>query len=162
VTATLHALGCGASAGAYYTNDPYRETHNRDEYYAQDGGGRWWTQGAAVVRHGAPIVLESFRDLCAGANPATGQPLVRGSGAGHRAGWDLTLTAPKTVSLLWAAGDAEARAQLEAIHAAAVEEALGFLCAEVRIPTKPAGDSDLKPAVIPRRSRPPARSEAGQ
>jgi hypothetical protein len=25
----------------------------------------------------------------------------------------------------------------------------------VRIPTKPAGDSDLKPAVIPRRSRPP-------
>lgn len=130
MTATLHALGCGASAGAYYTNDPYRETHNRDEYYAQDGGGRWWTQGAAVVRHGAPIVLESFRDLCAGANPATGQPLVRGSGAGHRAGWDLTLTAPKTVSLLWAAGDAEARAQLEAIHAAAVEEALGFLCAE--------------------------------
>jgi conjugative relaxase-like TrwC/TraI family protein len=55
---------------------------------------------------------------------------VRGAGAGHRAGWDLTLTAPKTVSLLWAAGDAEARAQLEAIHAAAVEEALGFLCAE--------------------------------
>ena len=87
---------------------------------------------------------------------------MRGAGAGHRAGWDLTLTAPKTVSLLWAAGDAEARAQLEAIHAAAVEEALGFLCAEVRIPTKPAGDSDLKPAVIPRRSRPPARSEAGQ
>ncbi|WP_342111681.1 MobF family relaxase [Methylobacterium sp. SI9] len=130
MTATLHALGCGASAGAYYTNDPYRETQNRDEYYAQDGGGRWWTQGAAIVRHGAPIVLESFRDLCAGVDPATGQPLVRGSGAGHRAGWDLTLTAPKTVSLLWAASDPEARAQLEAIHAAAVEEALGFLCAE--------------------------------
>ena len=32
----------------------------------------------------------------------------------------------------------------------------------MRIPTKPAGDSDLKPAVIPRRSRPPVRSEAGQ
>ncbi|ONF45975.1 MobF family relaxase [Methylobacterium radiotolerans] len=130
MTATLHALGCGASAGAYYTNDPYRETHNRDEYYVQDGGGRWWTQGAAIVRHDAPVVLESFRDLCAGVDPATGQPLVRGAGAGHRAGWDLTLTAPKTVSLLWAAGDAEARARLEAIHAAAVEEALGFLCAE--------------------------------
>ena len=45
MTASLHALGHGASAGAYYTNDPYRETHNRDEYYVQDGGGRWWTQG---------------------------------------------------------------------------------------------------------------------
>lgn len=32
----------------------------------------------------------------------------------------------------------------------------------LRIPTKPAGDSDLKPAVILRRSRPPVRSEAGR
>lgn len=32
----------------------------------------------------------------------------------------------------------------------------------LRIPTKPAGDSDLKPAVVPRRSRPPFRSEAGR
>ncbi|HEV2544694.1 MAG TPA: relaxase domain-containing protein, partial [Methylobacterium sp.] len=107
MTASLHALGHGASAGAYYTNDPYRETHNRDEYYVQGGGGRWWTQGAAIVRHGAPIVLESFRDLCAGLDPASGQSLVRGAGAGHRAGWDLTLTAPKTFSLLWAASSPE-------------------------------------------------------
>ena len=35
-------------------------------------------------------------------------------------------------------------------------------CDRVRIPTKPAGDSDLKPAVVPRRSRPPFRSEAGR
>jgi conjugative relaxase-like TrwC/TraI family protein len=130
VTASLHALGLGASAGTYYTHDPYREARNRDEYYVQDGGGRWWTQGPAVVRHGAPIMLESFRDLCAGLDPTTGRPLVRGAGAGHRAGWDLTLTAPKTLSLLWAASGPEQRAQLEAIHAAAVEEALGFLYAE--------------------------------
>ena len=130
MTASLHALGLGASAGAYYTNDPYREARNRDEYYAQDGGGRWWTSGTARMRHGAPIVLESFRDLCAGIDPATGEPLVRGAGAGHRAGWDLTLTAPKTLSLLWAASPPEERTRLEAIHAAAVEEALGFLCAE--------------------------------
>ncbi|SFF72200.1 MobF family relaxase [Methylobacterium sp. yr596] len=130
MTASLHALGLGASAGTYYTHDPYREARNRDEYYVQDGGGRWWTQGPAVVRHGAPIMLESFRDLCAGLDPTTGRPLVRGAGAGHRAGWDLTLTAPKTLSLLWAASGPEQRAQLEAIHAAAVEEALGFLYAE--------------------------------
>ena len=51
--------------------------------------------------------------------PTTGRPLVRGAGAGHRAGWDLTLTAPKTLSLLWAASRPEQRTQLEAIHAAA-------------------------------------------
>ena len=32
----------------------------------------------------------------------------------------------------------------------------------MRIPTNPAGNSDLKPAVIPRRSRPPFRFEAGR
>ena len=111
MTASLHALGCGASAGTYYTNDPYRESRNRDEYYLQDGGGRWWTHGAAPVRHGAAIARESFRDLCAGLDPASGAPLVRGAGEGHRAGWDMTLTAPKTVSLLWASGSPEQRAQ---------------------------------------------------
>ena len=44
MTASLHALGLGASAGTYYTHDPYREARNRDEYYVQDGGGRWWVR----------------------------------------------------------------------------------------------------------------------
>ena len=30
MTASLHALGLGASAGTYYTNDPYREARNRE------------------------------------------------------------------------------------------------------------------------------------
>lgn len=127
MTASLHTLGAGASAGAYYTNDPYRETQNRDEYYAQDGGGRWWTSAGSVVRNGAAIDLASFQDLCAGRDPRTGGSLVRGAGEGHRAGWDVCLTAPKTFSILWAGGGANQRAQLEAIHGAAVTEALDFL-----------------------------------
>ncbi|WP_376744226.1 PAS domain-containing protein, partial [Methylorubrum rhodesianum] len=43
-----------------------------------------------------------------------------------------------------------------------MDEATLARATELRIPTKPAGDSDLKPAVIPRRSRPPFRSEAGR
>ncbi|NEU14738.1 relaxase domain-containing protein, partial [Methylobacterium sp. BTF04] len=99
MTASLHTLGGGASAGAYYTQDPYRETQNRDEYYAKDGGGRWWTRGESVVRDGAAVDLASFRDLCAGRDPRTGRSLVRGAGEGHRAGWDVTLTSPKSFSL---------------------------------------------------------------
>ncbi|WP_375454351.1 MobF family relaxase [uncultured Methylobacterium sp.] len=127
MTASLHTLGAGASAGAYYTNDPNREARNRDEYYAKDGGGRWWTSAGSVVRNGAAIDLASFQDLCAGRDPRTGGSLVRGAGEGHRAGWDVCLTAPKTFSILWANGGADQRAQLEAIHAAAVTEALEFL-----------------------------------
>ncbi|APX85912.1 conjugal transfer protein [Methylorubrum extorquens] len=127
MTASLHTLGAGASAGAYYTNDSYRETHNRDEYYAKDGGGRWWTSTGNVVRDGAAINLASFQDLCAGRDPRTGRSLVRGAGEGHRAGWDVCLTAPKTFSILWTHGTDNQRAQLETIHAAAVTQALNFL-----------------------------------
>ena len=127
MTASLHTLGAGAAAGNYYTQDPYRETHNRDEYYAKDGGGRWWSSGGSVVRDGAPIELASFQDLCAGRDPRTGRSLVRGAGEGHRAGWDVTVTACKTFSILWANGGANQRAQLEAIHSEAVTQALAFL-----------------------------------
>jgi conjugative relaxase-like TrwC/TraI family protein len=127
MTASLHTLGAGASAGAYYTNDHYRETQNRDEYYAKDGGGHWWTSAGSVVRDGAAIDLATFQDLCAGRDPRTGRSLVRGAGEGHRSGFDVCMTAPKTFSILWADGGANQRAQLEAIHAAAVTQALDFL-----------------------------------
>lgn len=127
MTASLHTLGAGASAGNYYTNDPYRETRNREDYYAKDGGGLWWSSAGSVVRHGATIGLSTFQDLCAGRDPRTGKALVRGAGEGHRAGWDITLTAAKTFSILWADGEANRRAQLEAIHAAAVTQALQFV-----------------------------------
>ncbi|MCW6511332.1 MobF family relaxase [Lichenifustis flavocetrariae] len=133
MTASLHCLGLGASAGTYYTNDPYREAQNRDEYYARDGGGLWWSPSGSVVSHDAQIDLASFRDLCAGFDPQTGKALVRGAGEGHRAGWDVTYSAPKSLSVLWAAADPDLRRQIEAIQAAAVDEALRFLADEALV-----------------------------
>ena len=129
MTATLHRLAAGAEAGAYYTNDAAREAkpRSRDEYYARDGAGTWWSSGETLVRHGAPIDRDSFRALCAGLHPGTATPLVRGAGRGHWAGLDVTLTPGKSVSLLWAAGTAEQRAAIESAHRQAVESALGFI-----------------------------------
>ena len=129
MTATLHRLKAGSEAGAYYTNDAAREAkpRNRDEYYARDGAGTWWSTGETVVRHGAPIDRGSFRALCAGLHPGTGVPLVRGAGSGHWAGLDITMTPGKSVSLLWAAGTTEQRAAIEDAHRQAVEAALGFV-----------------------------------
>ena len=126
MTATLNRLGSGAGAGIYYTNDSARESkpRNRDEYYALDGGGVWWSSGQTVVRHDAPIDLKSFRELCAGFDPRTGTALVRGAGPGHWAGHDITFTPGKSVSLLWAAGTAQQRETIEAIHRAAVDDVL--------------------------------------
>lgn len=132
MTATLHALGCGRGAGAYYTDDPNREARpkSRDNYYTRDGGGTWWTTGNSIVRHGAPVDKNTFRDLCGGFDPRTGKALVRGAGERHRAGWDITFSTPKSFGILWAAGTAEQRAVLEKIQNDAVDQALQFIIDE--------------------------------
>lgn len=132
MTASLHRLGAGRDAGLYYTNDGVREAKpaSRDEYYLAECGGRWWTSDQSIVRHGAQIEAPSFRDLCAGFDPGSGLPLVRGAGEDHWAGLDLTLTSAKSVGVLWAAGDAGHRAAIEAAHDAAVERALRFVAEE--------------------------------
>jgi conjugative relaxase-like TrwC/TraI family protein len=132
VTATLHALGCGRAAGAYYTEDPNREARpkSRDNYYTRDGNGTWWSSGSSLVRSGAPIDKETFQDLCGGFNPRTGKRLVRGAGERHRAGWDITFSTPKSFGILWAAGTAEQRSVLERIQQDAVDQALEFAADE--------------------------------
>jgi conjugative relaxase-like TrwC/TraI family protein len=133
VTATLHALGCGRAAGAYYTEDPNREARprSRDNYYTRDdGGGTWWSTASSVVRNGSSIDKETFRDLCAGIDPRTCKGMVRGSGEHHRAGWDITFSTPKTFGILWAAGTAERRTVLEKIQQDAVDQALQFVVDE--------------------------------
>lgn len=132
VTASLHALGHGAEAGGYYTGDrhPDAELGGRDRYYAGDNTGMWWSTGGSIVGNGRPIDLGTFQDLCAGRDPKFGDPLVRAAGAQHRAGWDVTFSCPKTMSLLWAAGDEAQRRRIEAIHDRAVDDALRFLVDE--------------------------------
>ena len=132
MTATLHRLGTGREAGLYYTNDAAREARprNRDEYYINDGGGVWYSTGQTLVTHGSHVTAETFRDLCAGFDPRTGKALVRGAGEKHRAGFDLTFTPGKSVSVLWMSGTAEQRAFIERCHGAAVDRALKILIDE--------------------------------
>lgn len=132
MTASPHRLGSGPEAGNYYTNDSARESRpdRRDEYYAKDGDGIWWSTGETIVRNGAAIDRQSFRDLCTGIDPRTGKPLVRGAGPSHHAGTDITMTPGKSVSVLWAAGDALQRAIIEAAHRRAVTRALQLIVDE--------------------------------
>lgn len=129
MTASLYRLRAGPSAGAYYTHDNRREARpdRRDDYYAGENNGVWWSPGGTVVEHGAAIDKASFRDLCAGRNPATQRPLVRGAGEGHWVGVDVTMTPGKSVSILWAAGSSQQRRVIEEAHNAAVKRALEFV-----------------------------------
>ncbi len=73
----------------------------RDDYYTTAGGnaaGKWSGDGAAALALHGPIQKAEFVELLAGRLP-DGKSIHRAAG-GHRAGVDLTFSAPKSVSMM--------------------------------------------------------------
>ena len=69
-----------------------------------------------------------------GRSPRTGEPIRRVGGDGSRvAGVDLTFSAPKSVSALWAVSGPYRRAQIEVAHRRAVASALARVEREVAV-----------------------------
>ncbi len=120
------------------------------DYYAASGNppGRWLGAGLAGLADGRGIsagtrVSEAAMTAMFGTatDPVTGAALGRpfptrtGTDGVRRpsgvAGYDLTLTPVKSVSVLWALGDPATRAAVEAAHNAAVAQALEILEARV-------------------------------
>ena len=115
------------------------------EYYAATGypPGRWLGTGLTGLAAGEGLALgtvvseEALAALYAGRDPVTGQPLGRamptyplmdGRRARHAvAGFDLTFTVPKSVSVLWAMADERTRTLITQAHHQAVTDALAFL-----------------------------------
>ncbi|HVV35188.1 MAG TPA: MobF family relaxase [Acidimicrobiales bacterium] len=113
----------GASAGAYYTEE-------LGGYYV-DGGepaGRWWGSGAErEFELSGDVDADEFLALMAGRDPATGALLGRAYGERSARGYDITFSAPKSVSVVWAVGEPDLRAEVAAAHDAAVEAVLSFV-----------------------------------
>ena len=122
---SISARGNAASAAAYYqhlSTDPVgREL---EDYYAQDAAGIFLGGGAEALGLDGAVTRENFEDLSQGLTPA-GE--VMGAGAEHRAGWDLTFSSPKSVSILWATADEKTREKIEAAHDKAVAAGLKFM-----------------------------------
>jgi conjugative relaxase-like TrwC/TraI family protein len=100
-----------------------------DEYYAGVGEspGVWagrWAEGLGLA---GVVDPEDLRALVEGRHPETGAELLAGSRKRSVLAFDLTFSAPKSVSLLWALGTAETARVLADAHREAVGEALGFL-----------------------------------
>ncbi|MGH2916562.1 MAG: MobF family relaxase [Solirubrobacteraceae bacterium] len=108
------------------------------DYYLRGGErveapGRWVT-GAELVSADphAAVSGEQLRALMAVQHPATGLPLRRVGGNGQAvSALDLTFSAPKSVSAVWALASPELRAQLEQAHEAAVDRALAYAVEQV-------------------------------
>lgn len=103
-----------------------------NSYFSQGGElqGEWHGRLGSVLGLNGTVSAEAFDRLAEGIDPRTGEQLIAhrdtiktktGEELGHRAGWDLTFNAPKTVSLTALVGGDE---RVRRAHKSAVRTAL--------------------------------------
>jgi len=86
----------------------------------------WACKGSALLGLDSLAEAEQVERLARGFHPVTGEPLVKGAGDTHVMGLDLTFSAPKDFSAVFAGADASTKAALiECLHASA-KAALGY------------------------------------
>ncbi len=108
------------------------------EYYlgAGEQPGVWVGRGLAELglEPDAEVSEQQLEAIFArGLHPVTGQALGRAWRADAVTGYDLTFSAPKSVSVLWALGGATAQAEVAQAHRAAVLAALAYLDAHAAL-----------------------------
>ena len=101
----------------------------RDDYYSGRGEspGRWTGSGAETLGLGGRVDDDGFMALMDGRDPGTGERLKRVGGRSKVAAFDLTFSAPKSVSVLFAIGERALAGALVEAHESAVDAALGYL-----------------------------------
>jgi conjugative relaxase-like TrwC/TraI family protein len=101
----------------------------RDDYYSGRGesAGRWTGGGAETLRLSGRVDDDGFMALMDGRDPGTGERLRRVGGRSKVAAFDLTFSAPKSVSVLFAIGEPALAGALVAAHEEAVDAAVGYV-----------------------------------
>jgi conjugative relaxase-like TrwC/TraI family protein len=135
---TASSIGAGKAGGyARYLEGKTVAPERGDYYLTPDGQlteapGRWLSDPETLARFGidpdAPAAGADFIALMEGRHPGTGEWLRRAGADGSRGGGiDVTFSAPKSVSVVWALGDPWQREQIEAAHEKAVARSVEYL-----------------------------------
>lgn len=102
-----------------------------EDYYSGRGEaeGQWLGDAAGDLGLTGKVDPDGLTAMLTGRHPATGGPLGlrHVAGRGPVPGFDLTFSAPKSVSLTWAFGGEGAGAEVMAAHRASVEAALDYM-----------------------------------
>lgn len=125
---SISPIGAGSEAVGHANYQESEAAAAREDYYAAEGGAGHWT-GKAAQKMGLTGELKPGQLLAGlqGFNPETGEALAKNAGAEHKGGWDLTFSAPKSVSCVWALIDPETRAAIESALKASAARGLTFL-----------------------------------
>lgn len=118
-----------AKAGKDYYLQKLGEITPREDYYLRGGTatGRWHGSGAVEQGLKGTVSAEGLVRLFDGQHPETGDQLGRQLRKDGVAAWDLTFSADKSVSLLWAFGDDEVRRHVVEAFEESTAEAVAYL-----------------------------------
>ena len=136
----MSAASIGVAKGggyARYLESKTVEPERGDYYLRPDGSvteapGRWLSDAETLeglgVSGAGPLEGPAFVAVMEGRHPQTGRWLRRAGADGTRGGGiDVTFSAPKSVSVVWALSDRWQREQLEAAHERAVQRAVEYM-----------------------------------
>jgi conjugative relaxase-like TrwC/TraI family protein len=136
----VSASSIGAARGGGYARYLEAKTvaPERGDYYLTPDGeltqapGRWLADPETLDRLGVdpvgPVAGGDFISLMEGRHPGTGRFLrPEGAGGGRGGGIDVTFSAPKSVSTVWALAEPWQRQEIEAAHSMAVEQTVGYM-----------------------------------
>ena len=148
MTAASVGAGHADSYAAYL--ESRTKTPARGDYYLSPTGepteakGVWHllaeTRERLGIADGEAVSAKQLVALMEGRHPGTGEFIRRAGADGRRAGGiDLTFSAPKSVSVVWALGSPDQRAGIEEAHGRAVTRALAHLRAEIPVVREGAG-----------------------
>ncbi len=143
-----------AASAAYYL-ESQRSFRHPNEYYTagEEPDGVWFIpKGLFGLVDDGKVDSSDFHRLYNGFAPNTGGKLTQNAGSEQRsAGLDMTFSADKSVSALWAVAGPELRSEIEQAHndaaRVALEETVLRHCAYTRIRNRD-GDIEVLPADI--------------
>src|SRR3954453_5549763 len=115
-----------------------------EDYYlgGPEAPGTWTGTGARPLGLDGTVDAVRLDRVLAGDDPASGAPL--GRVVPRRVpGFDLTFSAPKSVSVLYGVGDDELRATIQGAHDRAVREALAYVERHAGVTRRGAGGATV-------------------
>jgi conjugative relaxase-like TrwC/TraI family protein len=115
-----------------------------EDYYlgGPEAAGSWEGAGSRALGLHGTVSAEELMRVLAGEHPVTGEPLGRVL-PNRRPGFDLTFSAPKSVSVLFGVGDEELRAVVQTAHDRAVREALAYMERAAAVTRRGAGGAHV-------------------